>query len=108
MSDRTADSKTDLTATAESDTAASQLNKAARGALTRIADRANRLFQELVSAGEARNSTGGDGKKAASGDWRARLASALGLPTREEMQSLDQKLNRISRKVNKLAREQKA
>ena len=31
----------------------------------------------------------------------------LRLPTREEMESLDKKLNRISRKVNKLAREQK-
>ncbi|HCO65480.1 MAG TPA: poly(hydroxyalkanoate) granule-associated protein, partial [Alcanivorax sp.] len=32
----------------------------------------------------------------------------LGLPTRDEMDALNKKLDRINRKVNKLAREQKA
>ncbi|HCE40599.1 hypothetical protein ASALC70_04393 [Alcanivorax sp. ALC70] len=106
MTDSTStnDTVTELNATAD------KLTKAARGAFTRISETGRDWFQELVKTGEAlrdRNAKKSGGAKSQD-DWRARLAHGLGLPTREEMESLDKKLNRISRKVNKLAREQKA
>ena len=69
----------------------------------RLSDSGQQILDELVKSGQRfkRESGNGDG-------WRTRLAGLLGLPTREEMHSLDKKLDRISRKVNKLAREQKA
>ena len=95
---------TELNATAD------KLTKAARGAVTRITETSQDWFQELVKTGESlrqRNAKKSGAAKDADGDWRVRLAHSLGLPTREEMENLDKKLNRISRKVNKLAREQK-
>ena len=114
MSQAASDHTTDNKLFTELSNGASKLSKAARGALTRIGDNGNEWFQELVKTGESlRAKTAretGQAKtrtKAEARDWRARVAQALGLPTREEMESLDKKLNRISRKVNKLAREQK-
>lgn len=115
MSQAASDHTTDNTLFAELSNGASKLSKAARGALTRIGDSGNDWFQELVKTGEslrARTAKEADQAKskakAEARDWRAWLAQSLGLPTREEMESLDKKLNRISRKVNKMAREQKA
>lgn len=96
-------------------TAADKLNKAALGAINRLAESGRDWFRTLVEAGESKRAeqAKGTGKNAAArqdsplDEWRVRLAHGLGLPTREEMESLDKKLNRISRKVNKLAREQK-
>ncbi|MBL7249729.1 poly(hydroxyalkanoate) granule-associated protein [Alloalcanivorax marinus] len=107
MNDSTStnDTVTELNATAD------KLTKAARGAFTRITETGQDWFQELVKAGESlrqRNAKKTGTAKGTDNDWRVRLAHGLGLPTREEMESLDKKLNRISRKVNKLAREQKA
>lgn len=114
-SDTTIDSTTDTTLFAELSSAANKLNKAARGALIQISNHGNDWFRELVKTGEAfRAQTTGNANtakakaQAEAADWRTRLTGMLGLPTREEMDSLDKKLNRISRKVNKLAREQKA
>ncbi len=86
-------------------TTADKLSKAAQGAVTRLSESGNEFFQELIKSGESlRAKTNGKGVE----EWRARLAHRLGLPTRDEMEALNKKLDRISRKVNKLAREQKA
>ncbi len=83
----------------------SKLSKAAQGAVTRISESGNEFFQELVKSGESlRAKTNGKGVE----EWRARLAHSLGLPPRDEMEALNKKLDRISRKVYRLAREQKA
>mgnify|MGYP003121160475 CR=1 FL=1 len=86
-----------------------KLNKAARGIVNRITENGERLLNELVETGEALRGKAGDKAKAVvPQDWRANLAHVLGLPTRDEMDALGKKLDRISRKVNKMAREQKA
>ncbi len=88
---------------------AGQIAKAARGALLQAGHNGNAFFQELVSTGQAvRTSTTSKTAHAGSFDWQAWLASTLGLPTRKDIDSLNKKLDRISRKVNKLAREQQA
>lgn len=87
-------------------TTADKLSKAAQGAVTRLSESGNEFFQELIKSGEslrAKTSKGSD-----TDQWRVRLAHTLGLPTRDEMEALNKKLDRINRKVNKLAREQKA
>lgn len=91
---------------------AGQIVKAARGALVQAGHNGNAFFQELVSTGQAvRTGAGGKSARTANAggfDWQAWLASTLGLPTRKDIDSLNRKLDRISRKVNKLAREQQA
>lgn len=86
--------------------------KAARGALTQASQNSNTFFQELVSTGQSVRARISDKatrlSDAGAFDWQARLASTLGLPTRKDIDGLNKKLDRISRKVNKLAREQKA
>ncbi|HEX5677413.1 MAG TPA: poly(hydroxyalkanoate) granule-associated protein [Alcanivorax sp.] len=89
----------------EISTTADKLSKAAQGAVTRLSESGNEFFQELIKSGESlRAKTNGKGAD----DWRVRLAHTLGLPTRDEMDALNKKLDRINRKVNKLALEQKA
>lgn len=106
MSDVATDRSTDSKWLNDFSAVASKLSKAARGALSRFSETGNEFFQELVSAGETRQAKSGNQAAGVRGTWRLRLVDLLGLPTREEMESLDKKLNRISRKVNKLAREQ--
>lgn len=87
----------------EISTTADKLSKAA---VTRLSESGNEFFQELIKSGEslrAKTSKSNDADQ-----WRVRLAHTLGLPTRDEMDALNKKLDRINRKVNKLAREQKA
>ena len=94
------DLSTEISATAD------KLSKAAQGAVTRLSESCNEFFQELIKSGEslrAKTSKGSDAEQ-----WRARLAHTLGMHTRDEMDALNKKLDRINRKVNKLAREQKA
>lgn len=89
----------------EISTTADKLSKAAQGAVTRLSESGNEFFQDLVKSGESLRARTNDKRV---DEWRARLAHTLGLPTRDEMEALNKKLDRISRKVNKLAREQKA
>jgi polyhydroxyalkanoate synthesis regulator phasin len=107
MSDVVTDHNVERKWHTEFSAAASKLSKAARGALNRFSETGNEFFQELVSAGEALQARSSEQAARAGVTWRLRLADLLGLPTREDVESLDKKLNRISRKVNKLAREQK-
>lgn len=87
-------------------TTADKLSKAAQGAVTRLSESGNEFFQELIKSGESLRAK--TSKSSDADQWRVRLAHTLGLPTRDEMEALNKKLDRINRKVNKLAREQKA
>ncbi len=77
---------------------------AVRGTFNRTSDAATRFFQELVDAGEKveqqRKST--DKKETTGGGLRAKLREYLDLPTREDIEALDKKLNTLSRKLRKL------
>ena len=81
---------------------------AARGAWTRIEKNSSEFFDDLVKTGEKIEKQRGKAqKKAASSadSLRDRLAGALGLPTREEVEALNRKLNNLSRKVRKIEKE---
>lgn len=97
--------------------ATEKLQSAARGALGRIEDSASGFFEGLVKAGEAFEKQRAKGSKAATGKKAAaakkaqatrvetianRAVGALGLPTSEDMQALNKKLDSLSRKLRKL------
>ncbi|MCH8543016.1 MAG: phasin family protein [Alcanivorax sp.] len=86
--------------------------KAVRGAVTRVEQRGTDLFQELVKTGEALQKTRSknQSKTAKAGKkpelsldaLRQGTASLLGLPTRDEVEALNKKLNSLTRKVRKI------
>jgi len=85
---------------------------AARGAVVRVENTGNEVLDELIKTGEKldkerrkqQGKTSGQGNKQPSrlDEVRARVADYLGLPTREEVEKLNKKLNTMQRKVNKL------
>ena len=86
--------------------------KALRGAVTRVEQRGTDFFQELVKTGEAlQKSRSKSQSKAAKTAKKPELsldslrqgtASLLGLPTRDEVEALNKKLNSLTRKVRKI------
>lgn len=91
-----------------------KVNNAVRGAYTRLEDNGNELFQNLVKAGEKRQKAQSKPQKKTTkaqpsqlDDVRSKVAAALGLPTRDEVEALNKKLASLTRKVNKLAKESK-
>ncbi|MDX1803209.1 MAG: poly(hydroxyalkanoate) granule-associated protein [Alcanivorax sp.] len=99
----------------EAKAAAEKLNNAVRGAYTRLEEGSNELFQNLVKSGEKRQKAQSKGQKKTAkaqpkqlDELRDKLAGALGLPTRQEVEALNKKLTTLTRKVNKLAKETKA
>lgn len=90
---------------------AHKLRLAARGAAGRLEDSGNELLDELVKTGEKldkerqkqQKKTRQSGNDKSTVDQaRERLAEYLGLPTRDEVEKLNKKLNTVQRKVNKL------
>ena len=94
--------------TTEAKAALEKLNTAVRGAYTRLEENGNELFQTLVKTGEKRQKAVAKPEKKTTAkkqpsqldEVRGKVASALGLPTRDEVATL-------TRKVNKLAKEAK-
>lgn len=90
--------------------------KALRGAVTRAEQRGNELFQELLKAGEAlqeerakaqsklqgKAKAGKTSAESALETLRQRTAELLGLPTRDDVEALNKKLNTLTRKVRKI------
>lgn len=91
---------------------AHKLRLAARGAVTRLGSSSNEFLDELVKAGEkldkerhkATKKAGANGSQPAKAveEARQRLAGYLGLPTQDEVEKLNKKLNTLQRKVTKL------
>jgi polyhydroxyalkanoate synthesis regulator phasin len=89
-----------------------KLRLAARGALVRVEDTGNELLDELVKTGEKldkerqkqqqKKAKQSGGEKSTLDVARERLASYLGVPTQDELEKLNKKLNTVQRKVNKL------
>ncbi|MEQ3724030.1 poly(hydroxyalkanoate) granule-associated protein [Alcanivorax sp.] len=99
---------TDAKATVE------KMNNAVRGAYTRLESNGNELFQNLVKAGEKRQKAQSKPQKKTTkaqpsqlDEVRSKVAAALGLPTRDEVEALNKKLTSLTRKVNKLAKDAK-
>ncbi|MCK0152367.1 phasin family protein [Alcanivorax sp. S6407] len=102
---------------AETRAAAEKVSNALRGAAKRVEQSSTELFDSLVKTGEKRQqelakSAKTTAKKAADkvsalDELRSKLASALGLPTQSEVEALNKKLNTLTRKVNKLAKDSK-
>lgn len=100
---------------AEAKDAFEKINVAMRGAISRAEASSSELFDSLVKTGEKRQKaqakTGT--KKSAKAEptqldqVRTRVAQALGLPTRDEVEALNKKMATLNRKVNKLAKEAK-
>ncbi|MCG8393367.1 MAG: phasin family protein [Pseudomonadales bacterium] len=91
-----------------------KINNAVRGAYTRLEENGNELFQTLVKTGEKRQKAQSKGQKKTASkqptqidELRTKVATALGLPTREEVEALNKKMASLTRKVNKLAKEAK-
>ncbi|MDF1820865.1 MAG: phasin family protein [Alcanivoracaceae bacterium] len=93
--------------------AADKLQAAARGALSRIEGGATGLFEDLVKAGEAFEKQRSKGQKKKTTTAKKadasrvesianRAVGALGLPTSDDMQALNKKLDSLSRKLRKL------
>lgn len=89
-------------------------NDALRGALSRLEENGNSLLNNLVKTGEKRQKAQAKpAKKNAKAqpsqldEIRGKVAQALGLPTRDEVEALNKKLASLTRKVNKLAKEAK-
>lgn len=103
------------TATEDLREVAHKLRLAARGVVTRLGENSNEFLDELVKAGEKlQKEREKERKKAARGnaarksgleEARERLAGYLGLPTQEEVEKLNKKLNSLNRKVRKLEKE---
>lgn len=101
--------------TTEAKAALEKLNTAVRGAYTRLEENGNELFQTLVKTGEKRQKAQTKPQKKTTAkkqpsqldEVRGKVASALGLPTRDEVEALNKKLASLTRKVNKLAKETK-
>lgn len=86
-----------------------QLRKAARGATTRLSERGTALFEELVKSGEAlqqqRQKAGAQSKDSVEGTLgalRQRTVELLGVPTQEDLATLNRKLDSLTRKVRKI------
>ena len=80
---------------------------AVRGAYNRTLDSATRYFEDLVKTGEKLEKQKEKSAKKTAGqktpqDLRARIATTLGLPTREELEAVNKKLDTLSRKLRKL------
>lgn len=86
--------------------------RAARGAWTRVEKTSTELFDDLVKTGEkvekqrAKNQSKAQKQTAAGSEGlRGKLAELLGMPTRDEVEALNRKLNTLSRKVRKIEKE---
>lgn len=86
--------------------------RAARGAWTRVEKTGTEVFDDLVKTGEKVEKQRAKGqtkaqKKTAGGSekLRGKLAELLGMPTRDEVEALNRKLNTLSRKVRKIEKE---
>jgi polyhydroxyalkanoate synthesis regulator phasin len=103
--------------TAELRDALGKLRLAARGAVSRVEENSSEWVDELVKTGEKTvKEREKAAKKAARSTTkqettleqaRARLAGYLGLPTQDEVEKLNKKLNSLTRKVNKLEKSTK-
>lgn len=103
------------TATDDLREVAHKLRLAARGVVTRLGENSNEFVDELVKAGEQLEKTrekerkkagrSAAANKSALEQARERLAGYLGLPTHEEVEKLNKKLNTLNRKVRKLEKE---
>lgn len=98
----------------ETKAALEKINNAVRGAYTRLENNGNELFQNLVKTGEKRQKTASKPQKKTTkaqpsqlDEVRGKVAAALGLPTRDEVEALNKKLTSLTRKVNKLAKDAK-
>lgn len=99
----------------EAKAALEKINTAVRGAYTRLEENGNELFQTLVKTGEKRQKSQAKPQKKTTAkkqpsqldEVRGKVASALGLPTRDEVEALNKKLTSLTRKVNKLAKDVK-
>lgn len=98
-------------ARAELKAAAEKLEKAIRGAATRVEEKSKSLFDELVKTGEniVKQQEKGEKKaekKTVEGNRLEQLtnrgAALLGLPTREDLSALEKKLASVQRKLSKL------
>ena len=99
----------------ETRAAAEKVGNALRGAAKRVEQSGTEFFDTLVKSGEKRQkaltkATKSTAKKAADktstlDELRGKLAEALGLPTQSDVEALNKKLNSLTRKVNKLAKE---
>lgn len=102
------------TATEDLREVAHKLRLAARGVVTRLGENGNEFLEQLVKAGEQLEKERKKERKKASKDKsgleeaRERLAGYLGLPTHDEVEKLNKKLNSLSRKVRKLEKETSA
>lgn len=90
--------------------------KAMRGVVSRVEERGNQLFQELVQTGETLQAerakaqakaekqlkTQKESAERTLDTLRLRTATWLGLPTRDDIRALDKKLNSLTRKVRKI------
>ena len=102
---------------AETRATAEKVGSALRGAAKRVEQSSTDLFDSLVKTGEKRQkelakATKAATKKAADkastlDELRGKLAEALGLPTQSDVEALNKKLNSLTRKVNKLAKDAK-
>lgn len=100
---------------AETRAAAEKMSNALRGAAKRVEQSGTELFDTLVKTGEKRQKELAKSAKAVSkkatdkasavDELRGKLAAALGLPTQSEVEALNKKLNSLTRKVNKLAKD---
>lgn len=88
-----------------------KLRLAARGAVVRVEDTGNDLLDDLVKTGEKldkerqkqqKKANQSSSDKSTLDEARDRLTGYLGLPTRDEVEKLNKKLNTVQRKVNKL------
>lgn len=84
--------------------------RAARGAWNRVEQTSTELFDDLVKAGEKVEKERSKAQKkaqkgAGSEGLRGKLAELMGMPTRDEVEALNRKLNTLSRKVRKIEKE---
>ncbi|EKF72967.1 poly(hydroxyalkanoate) granule-associated protein [Alcanivorax hongdengensis A-11-3] len=104
---------------ADAKAVAEKLNNAVTGAYSRLEENGTSLFEKLVKTGEKRQKAQAKPQKkgakaepsqleAQLDQLRTKLATTLGLPTRDEVEALNKKLTSLTRKVNKLAKEAKA
>lgn len=91
--------------------AAEKLQKAATGLAGRVEKRSSDLFQSLVKTGEQVEKQRSKGKKAGQKakaepgkleTYAGKVFNALGLPTANDLQALNRKIDSLSRKVRKL------
>ena len=106
LSQRVTQAREELTSAAE------KLQKAASGLAGRVEKRSTDLFQSLVQTGEKIEKQRSKAKKAPSKKAKAapgalesyagKVFNALGLPTANDLQALNRKIDSLSRKVRKL------